>query len=185
MSPGCAGCQPSSARVSVLETGLSAARKPARKPKCSLASLGRDGDHRDVEVPPDHLGDGADRHTLVRDRVQPRSRRCLLQGQAEQVCRIEPVHGGPTAGAVADEARDSLVTGNTDQGREESVIPVAVTRRSKSHNRRTDAERSERQRDLLRGRSGPRPAGPRPGQDQARPVRFPPAPVLARPSRRR
>src|SRR6266567_6079259 len=110
---------------------------------------GRDGDHREVEVPPDHLGDGADRHTLVRDRVQPRSRRCLLQSQAEQVCRVEPVHGGPAAGAVAGEARDSLVTGNTDQGREESVIPVAVTGRSKSHNRRTDAERSERLPGLL------------------------------------
>jgi hypothetical protein len=61
------------------------------------------------------------------------------------------VHGGPTLGAVADEAGDSLVTGDTDQGREESVIPVAVTRRSKSHNRRADAERSERQRDLLPG----------------------------------
>src|SRR6266568_183030 len=93
----------------------------------------------------------AGRHTLVRDRVQPRSRRCLLQSQAEQVCRVEPVHGGPAAGAVAGEARDSLVTGNTDQGREESVIPVAVTRRSKSHHRRTDAERSERKRDLLPG----------------------------------
>ncbi len=31
------------------------------------------------------------------------------------------------------------------------MIPVAVTRRGKSHNRRTDAGRSERQRDLLPG----------------------------------
>src|SRR5260221_11968107 len=112
---------------------------------------GRDGDHRDVEVSPDPRGDGADRHTLVRDRVQRRSRRCFLQGQAEQVSRIEPVYGGPAAGAVADEARDSLVTGNTDQGREESVIPRPVTGRSKSHNRKADAQRSERQRDLLPG----------------------------------
>ena len=37
MSPGCAGCQPTSSRVSALETGLSAARKRARKPRCSLA----------------------------------------------------------------------------------------------------------------------------------------------------
>src|SRR6266851_1782039 len=86
-----------------------------------------------------------------RDGAQPRSRRCLLQGQAEQVCRIEPVHGGPAAGAVAGEAGDSRVTGDTDQGREESVIPVTVTRRGKSHDRRTDAERSERQRGLLPG----------------------------------
>src|SRR6266581_2976380 len=84
---------------------------------------GRDGDHRDVEVSPDHLGDGADRHTLVRDPVQRRSRRCLLQSQAEQVCRIEPVHGGPPAGAVADEARGSLVTRNTDRGR---GVPAAA-----------------------------------------------------------
>ena len=89
-----------------------------------LARLARrDGDHRDVEVSPDHLGDGADRHILVRDRVQPRSRRCLLQGQAEQVCRIEPVHGGPAAGAVADEARDSLGP----------AAPVTKTRMSNLH----------------------------------------------------
>jgi hypothetical protein len=61
------------------------------------------------------------------------------------------MHGGPAAGAVAGEARDSRVTGDSDQGREESAIPVAVTRRGKSHNRRTDAERSERQRGLLPG----------------------------------
>jgi len=130
---------------------LSAREEADQKAEVLARLVGRDGDHRVIEVSPDHLGDGADRHTLVRDRVQPRSRRCLLQSQAEQVCHIEPVHDGPTAGAVADEARDSLVTGNADQGREESVIPVAVTRRGESHNRRTDAKRSERQRDLLRG----------------------------------
>ncbi len=31
------------------------------------------------------------------------------------------------------------------------MIPVAVTRRGKAHHRRTDAARSERQRDLLPG----------------------------------
>ena len=55
------------------------------------------------------------------------------------------------------------------------MIPVAVTRRSKSHNRRTDAERSERQRDLLRGpcraRGPPAAAGSRPGASCSVPTR--------------
>src|SRR5882757_708936 len=96
---------------------------------------------------PDHLGDGADRYALVRDHVQLGSRRGLLQGQPKQVRGIAAVHGGPTVGAVADVAGDSLGTGDTDQGREESVVPVAMTGRWKSHNRRADALPGERERD--------------------------------------
>src|SRR5216683_1503442 len=139
MSPGCAGCQPSSARVSVLEAGLSAARKPARKPKCPLAwPAGTETTGtsrcRPITSAMARLGTPSSATACSRDPAG-----AFSWSQAEQVCHIEPVHYGPTAGAVADEARDSLVTGNADQGREESVIPVAVTRRGESHNRRTDA----------------------------------------------
>jgi hypothetical protein len=141
--PSAGSCHPVATRRPWSSLAPAAAQAATAGPGCQRALAPSCRATTSTEVSPDHLGDGADRHTLVRDRVQRRSRRCLLQSQAEQVCRIEPVHGGPTAGAVADEARDSLVTRNTDQGREESVIPVAVTRRTRSHNRRTDAERSE------------------------------------------
>ena len=64
MSPGCAGCQPSSSRVSPLETGLSAARKPARNP--GLGEGGgrgvRAGEAGDLVARTDELGNkgGAD-----------------------------------------------------------------------------------------------------------------------------
>ena len=42
-----------------------------------------DGDHGEVEMAPDHLGDVADRHPFVGDRVQRRSSWRLLQREAE------------------------------------------------------------------------------------------------------
>src|SRR5262245_17009528 len=55
--------------------------------------LWRDGDDGEIEVPADHLGDGADRHPLVGDGVQRRSRRRGFQRQAEQVRGIKAVDG--------------------------------------------------------------------------------------------
>jgi hypothetical protein len=83
-------------------------------------------------MPADRLGDGADRHALVRDPVQYRSRRSLLQRQAEEVRGIEPVNGGPAVGPIADVAGDALLAGDADQGRDEAVISVAVIRRGES-----------------------------------------------------
>ena len=89
---------------------------PPSQVKCPAASSAAIGGHRDAEVPADHLGDGADRHAFVGDRVQRRPRRGLLHGQAEQVRGVEPVHGGPAVGPVAEVAGDALVPGDADQG---------------------------------------------------------------------
>ena len=158
MSPGCVGCHPNSSRVSALEAGLSAARKPASHVKCSAASSGATETTGTSRMPADHLGDGADRHALVGDRVQRRSRRRRLQREAEQARGIEPVHGGPAVGPVADVAGDALVAGDVDQRRDEAGVSVTVHRRRQSHDRRADAARREGERQLGRGRAsrGPR-----------------------------
>ena len=94
--------------------------------------LGGDGDDRELEMPSDDLGDVADRHALLGDRVQRRSRRGLFEPETEEARRIEPVHGGPAVAAVADVAGDALLAGDADQGRDEAVVPVAVIRRGKA-----------------------------------------------------
>ena len=131
-------------------------------------------------MPADHLGDVADRHALVGDRVQRRSRRCLLQREAEQARGVEAVHGRPAVGPVADVAGDALVAGDADQGRDEAVVSVAVVGRRKSHDRRADAAGGEGR---ARTRRSPtesadrRPMRPRPRRSRARPARSPRAPV--------
>ena len=76
MSPGFVGCHPSSSRVSALEAGLSA-DKAGHKAEVLARLLGGDGGDREVEMPADHLGDVADLHALIGDRMQHRSRRAL------------------------------------------------------------------------------------------------------------
>src|ERR1035437_8178679 len=73
--------------------------------------LGGDGDHGDVEVPSDHLGDVADRDALVGDRVQGRSRGGRLDRETEQAGGIQSVHGGSAGGARAHVAPDPVVAG--------------------------------------------------------------------------
>ena len=118
------------------DVGGEEVREPAEVLACVL---GRDGDHREVEVATDHLGDLADRHAFVGDPVQNRSGRGRLQRQAEEPRGIEPVHGGPAVGPVADVAGDALLACDVDQGGDEAVISVVVNRRRQSHDRRADA----------------------------------------------
>ncbi len=158
MSPGLVGCHPSSSRVSALEAGASSARKPASQVKCSPASSGEMETTGRLEMAADHLGDVADRHALVGDRVQRRSRRRLLQREAEQARGIEAVHGGPAVGPVADVAGDAFVAGDPDEGRHEAVVSVAVIRRRESHDRRADTAGGEREGELRGFPSGLRTA---------------------------
>src|SRR5258708_27992343 len=52
--------------------GRAVDREEAGQPAKVLARVrGRDGDYREVEMAPDHLGDGADRHALIGDPVPP------------------------------------------------------------------------------------------------------------------
>ena len=146
MSPGWVGCQPSSSRVSVLEAGLSSGEEAgqpaevlARRPRAAIEATGRS------RCRPITSAIVADRHALVGDRVQHRSRRRLLQRQAEQARGVEAVHGGPAVGAVADVAGDALVAGDADQGGHEAVVAVAVHGRARAA-RPTSGRRGRRAR---------------------------------------
>ena len=65
MSPGCVGFHPSSSRMTALEAGMSAARKPASQAKCSPSSSSATQTTRRWEMAADDLGDVADRNALV------------------------------------------------------------------------------------------------------------------------
>ncbi len=151
------GCHPSSSRVQALDAGASAPMKAAEEPEVLERVLGGDGEHRDVQVLSDHLGDPSDRHAFLSDRVERRSGRGLLQCQAEQPRRIEAVGRRPAVGPVAHVARGAPVARDADQGRHEAVVPVPVTGRWKAHDRGADAVRSEGERDLRRAQPGQRP----------------------------
>ena len=97
---------------------------------------------------PHDLGDAAQRHALFRHRVQRRSRRGLLQCQAEEARGVEPVDGGPATGSVADVTRDALVPRDADQHGHEAVVAVAVNGRRKPHDRRADAAGRQCDREL-------------------------------------
>ena len=65
MSPGCVGFHPSSSRMTALEAGMSAARKPASQAKCSPSSSSATQTTGRWETAADDLGDVADRNALV------------------------------------------------------------------------------------------------------------------------
>ena len=90
MSPGCVGCQPVSSRVSVLDAGMSSARNWASQVKCPAASSGAMDATGRERCLADHLGDVADRHAFVGDRVQRRSRLRIFYRQPEEVRGVEP-----------------------------------------------------------------------------------------------
>jgi len=121
--------------------GGAVGRKQGPEPPEVRACVGgSDGDHRYAEMPADDLGDVADAHALIRDRVQSRARRSLPQREAEEVRGIESVDGRPTvrpvaaaleaAGAVLEERREfarrrqAVIAANADL-RERELIKLA------------------------------------------------------------
>ena len=86
---------------------------------------GGDGGGRDVQVPADHLRDGADRHALVGDGVEPRD----LQRQPEEVRGVQTVDGGSAARPVAQPARYALGPGDADEACQEATVTFAVASR--------------------------------------------------------
>ena len=136
MSPGWTGRHPSSSRVSALDAGWLTARTVPRKPK---SPAGREAAGQ-AQVAADDGSEVADRHALVGDRVQHRSRRGLLCRQADQGRGVQYVHRGPAAGPVADVAADALVAGDADQAGDQAVeVAFAVHRAGHPHDRRADA----------------------------------------------
>ena len=124
-------------------------REPREPAEVAVRLLAGDRGHRQVQVLADDLGDVAERHALVADRVQPGARGRGLQGQPEQARGIEPVHRGPAVGPVAHVGGQALGAGDADQGRDEAVIALAVHRRRQAHGRDAYAASGEPERDLL------------------------------------
>src|SRR5271168_1262784 len=83
-------------------------KEPSQPSEMLARVLGRDRHERQLEMPPDDLGDVADRDALVGHGVQRRSRRGLLESKAEEASGVEAVYGGPAVGAVTDVAGDAL-----------------------------------------------------------------------------
>jgi hypothetical protein len=99
---------------------------------------------------------------------------------------IEPVHGGPAVGPVADVAGDALVAGDADQGRHEAVVAVAVIGRRKSHDRRADAAEARESTNSAVAQPGLRTGPPRAADAGSAPCpsrSVATAPVRARASR--
>src|SRR6516164_1099790 len=96
---------------------------------------GRDRLDGDTEVLADHLCDLAGGDAFLSHTVQHRTRRRLLEGQAEETCRIDAVHRGPAARTVAQEAGDALLTSDADDDRDEAVVALTVDRRREPNGR--------------------------------------------------
>ena len=77
--------------------------------------LCRDGLGRQVELAADDLGDRAHGVALVGDGVSHRAGSGLFENEAEELGRIEAMHGWPPLGAVADVAGDPSAAGGIDE----------------------------------------------------------------------
>lgn len=84
------------------------AAKGGEPPEVIGRVLGGDTDHRQVEMPADHLGDPAERNAFVVHGMQPSAGRVLLQRQAVEPSDVQRVAGGPSVGAVAHVGRHTL-----------------------------------------------------------------------------
>src|ERR1039458_4455490 len=95
--------------------------------------LGGNGDCGNVEMRGEDLGDLADRHALVADRVQHRPGRSELEREAEQTRGGVAVDRRPAVGAVADVGRGAFLARVADRGWDEPVVAVAVSGRWEPH----------------------------------------------------
>ena len=99
-------------------------------------------------MPSDHLGHLADRHALLRHRMQHRSCRGGLQSQAEHPRGVEPVHRRPAVGPVADVAGHALLACDTDHKCHEAVIAIPVAGRGQPDHGRAHATGGEGERQV-------------------------------------
>src|ERR1700756_4020295 len=83
---------------------------------------------RHVQAAADPVSDLPERHALFGDAVITGSRGTLLEHQPEEMGGVEPVHRGPAVESFAHIRRNTLLTGETDEKRNEAVITVAVDR---------------------------------------------------------
>ena len=115
------------------------AAKCANQVKWAAASSGVLADDGNVQAPADHFGNFPVGHAFFSDGVVVGSMSGLVQGKLENTCRIEPVHGGPTICAGADEGRSLLLARYLDEYWNEAVVAVAMNRWRQANDRYTPA----------------------------------------------
>ncbi len=76
--------------------------------------LGRLGDYGNVQAATDDLGDLFQRDTFLCDRMEGTVFGAVLEGEAIDTSRIEPMHGGPTVMSLAYVRGDALLARDTD-----------------------------------------------------------------------
>ncbi len=89
--------------------------------------------HRNAETRPDRLRDGTHADALFGNAVQAGSGRGMLECQAEQPRRVEPVHRRPAVRTVAGERGKPDAARHLDQHGDEAVIPRAMHRGRQPH----------------------------------------------------
>ncbi len=136
----------------------------------SLGLLGCDRGDRQVESPPDRLGDVADGDPFLADRVEHGPGRCALDPEPDQPGGVEAVDRGPAVDAFADVGAGRPVS--RDDPGDEAVVAVAMDRGGEADADRTDPAFGERQgRALVAGpaaRTGQRFGDVALGGDRAR-----------------
>jgi hypothetical protein len=77
--------------------------------------VGRYRNGRYVDAPADRFGDFAKRHAFFCDRMIPHAARALLECEAIETRRVEPVNRRPTVCAVAGVCRPATLPSAIDE----------------------------------------------------------------------
>ncbi len=106
-----------------------------------------DRGRRQAEVATHRLSDLHEGDPFVSDCVQHRPSRSGLDGEAGQAGSVASVHRRPTVGTVPDVSRHAVLAGDVDEGRNETLVTVAVDGRGEAQDRRAHADAPQRQRE--------------------------------------
>src|ERR1700716_2095184 len=80
----------------------------------------------DAETCTDRLSNRAHRYTLFGHAMQARSGCCLLERESKEPRRVQPMHGGPSIRAVADEGGEARAARDVEQRGHEAVVARTV-----------------------------------------------------------
>ncbi len=128
---------------------MSRARKRARNPNWASACSAVDRGDRQVEPPPDRLGDVADGDALLADRVEHRPGRRALDPEPDQTGGVGAMDRGPAVDALADVGGRAGRAVSRDDHRDEAVVAVAVDGRGEADADRAHPALGERKRRAL------------------------------------
>ena len=111
----------------------------------ALGLLGRDRGGRQVEPPPNRLGDVADGDPFLADRVEHGPGRCALDPEPDQPGGVGAVDRGPAVDAFADVGGGAGRAVSRDDPGDEAVVAGTMDRGGKADADRADPAFGERQ----------------------------------------